>query len=97
MGLMLLLVRKPSRICCINNIKMLFWSTSYLKIYFCFMKNCLVHFMATKQALKEKSKAHFHGNSLLGRLGTISVVEGGVGVGEELVLGVLVEHQHLVC
>ena len=50
-----------------------------------------------KQALKEKSKAHFHRNSLLSRLGTISVVEGRVGVGEELVLGVLVEHQHLAC
>ena len=45
--------------------------------------------------LKEKSKSHLHGNSLLSRLRTICVVEGGVGVGEEFVLGVLVEHQHL--
>ena len=33
----------------------------------------------------------------LAPLWTVLVVEGGVGVGKELVLGVLMEDQHLAC
>ena len=40
---------------------------------------------------EEKSQTHLDRNSLLSPLWTVLVVEGGVGIGKEPVLGVLME------
>ena len=47
--------------------------------------------------LKEQRKPHLHRHSRLCILGAVPVQEGGVRVGKELALGVLVKYEDLAC
>ena len=58
-------------------------------------ENALMEVFAEEWRSEEKSETHLHRDTFLAPLRTVLVVEGGVGVGKELVFGVLVENQDL--
>ena len=58
-------------------------------------ENALMEVFAEEWRSEEKSETHLHRDTFLTPLRTVLVVEGGVGVGKELVFGVLVEDQDL--
>ena len=65
-------------------------------IYVCINIYLMLHdityaFSEEEWRSEEKSQTHLDRNSLLSPLWTVLVVEGGVGIGKEPVLGVLME------
>ena len=54
-------------------------------------KYAFINVFEEESRSEEKSEAHLDRNSFLSPLWTVLVVEGGVGIGKEPVLGVLME------